>query len=740
MSSKITQVQKHIVLAALLCLLALPGWSQKKYSNLRQALTAGLSGSNGPRSVNWINNGETFSYIERRGVIKAFSPKTKKESLVFDAKTLKFPGTSKQFRYSSFEFSQDSKYLLFKSNFRPVWRRSGIADYYFYSIKDKTLKLVAKDAQTAQLSPNGKKVGYERKGDLFVYDFATKKETQLTNDGDEKNFLYNGRYGWAYEEEFGLAQAWVWSPDSKQIAFWQTDEREVPVFQMTDYSKTHKKWVKIKYPQVGDKNPKVKIGVVDIAQKSRQWMDVNLGDGYVPRLYWTSVPGQLAVVHMNRAQTHLQLFFHNAKSGKGKRIMEEKSKVWIDVFDFFAGINHLFFFPKDSKEFFWISDRDGWSHIYRYNYEGKLLNQVTKGKWEVTNVYNVDSKRKKIYYASTEKSPVERHLYSIDFKGKRKKQLTKTAGRHFINFSPNSQYYIDRYSNVETPTQVELWSTKGKKIKDLETNERVKKQIGSGYYKKELMSFKASDGQMVDIFVIKPSNFDKNKKYPLVVDIYGGPGSQSVYNQFASNGWQQYLAQEGYVVISVNNRGSGGYGSKFEKVVYKNLGHNEAKDFAEAAKFMATKSWVDGNRMAIRGHSYGGYMASFTQLNYPEVFKVAIVTAPVTDWRLYDSIYTERYMGLLSDNKDGYIKSSVMNYAKKYAGKMLLSHSTMDENVHVQNTFQLMKSLIDKGQDVDLRIYPPGAHGVAYSGTSYFLLYGVYVDYLNQHLKETGTK
>ena len=660
--------------------------------------------------------------------------------MVFDSKKMTFPGSSRQFRYSSFEFSKDSKYLLFKTNFRPVWRRSGIADYYFYSIQDKTLKLVAKDAQTAQLSPDGKKVGYERKGDMFVYDFASKQETRLTNDGDEKNFLYNGRYGWAYEEEFGLAQAWVWSPDSKYIAFWQTDEREVPVFQMTDYSKTHKKWIKIKYPQVGDKNPIVKIGVLDVAAKSRQWMDINLNDGYVPRLYWTANSGELAVVHMNREQTHLQLFFHNAKTGKGKKIMEEKSKVWIDVFDFFAGVNHLFFFPEDRKEFFWISDRDGWSHLYRYDYNGKLINQVTKGKWEVTNVYNIDVKRKTIFYASTENAATERHLYSIDFKGKRKKQLTKIAGRHYINFSPNSKYYIDRYSNVNTPTQVALWSTKGKKIKDLETNERVKKQIASGYAKKELMSFKASDGQKVDIYVIKPMNFDKNKKYPLIVNIYGGPGSQGVYNDFANNGWEQYLAQEGFVIINVNNRGSGGYGSKFEKVVYKNLGHNEAKDFAEAAKFMATKPWVDGNKIAIRGHSYGGYMASFTQLNYPDIFKVAIVTAPVTDWRLYDSIYTERYMGLLGDNEQGYINSSVSKYAKRMPGKMLLSHSTMDENVHVQNTFQLMKAMTDKGQDVDLRIYPPGAHGVAYNGASYVLLYSLYVDYLKEHLMGVGSK
>lgn len=712
---------------------------QKEYADVREALFAGgkLSGGSGPASVNWINKGDQFSYIDSKNgtpEIRSFNPKTEKDELIFKAEGVKFPDQEKDFEYTSFQWSKDSKYILFQTNFRPVWRRSGISDFYFYSVADKSLKLVAKDAQTAEISPDGTKIGYEREGNLFVFDFATEKETQLTSDA--KEYFYNGRFGWAYEEEFGLAQAWVWSPDSKYIAFWQSDEREVPIFQMTDYTGQHAEYVNVPYPKVGDTNPEVRIGVLDVAEQTNQWMDVKLNGGYIPRIYWTSKPGQLAIVHFNRKQNHLKLFFNDAKTGEGKLIMEEQSEAWIDVFDFFAGIMHLFFFPEDKEEFLWISDRDGWSHIYRYDYNGKILNQVTAGEWEVTRVEAVDSENNTIYYASTEDSPLERHLYAINFNGQDKKKLTKEPGRHHLNVAPNGKYYIDSYSNINTPTQVELWTAKGKMLKKFEDNKEVKEFTSTHFYSpKELVSFTTTDGQKLDVYIVKPKNFDPEKSYPLVLNIYGGPGAQSVYNEFATSGWEQYLAQEGYVIASVNNRGSGGYGSTFEKIVYRNLGEWESKDFVETANYLGSLSWVDSKRMSIRGHSYGGYMSSYTMLNHPDVFKVSIVGAPVTDWRLYDSIYTERYMDLLNDNKEGYEKSAATTSAGNLTGKMFIAHSAMDENVHMQNTMQLVKALIDNGKDADLRIYPPGAHGVAYNGPSYVLLYSQYVNYLNQHLK-----
>ncbi|GAB4015493.1 S9 family peptidase [Spirosoma migulaei] len=712
--------------------------SKQPYANLQQAVFSGgqLAGSQGPRNVNWIEGGTKFSFIDGQNTIKTLSPKDQKEEIVFDGSQLKFPGTDKPFAYGSFQWSKDSKNILFQSNFRPVYRRSGVSDYYVYAVADKSLKLVAKDAQTAELSPDGQKIGYERGGNLFVFDFASQNETQLTDDA--KPALYNGRFGWAYEEEFGLAQAWDWSPDSKFIAFWQSDERQVPIYKLTDYKGFDEKFDSLPYPRVGDQNPTVRIGVIEIANKSKQWMKVELGDGYIPRIYWTSQEGQLTLMQLNRKQNHLRLFMANARTGDAKQIMEEKSATWVDVFDFFAGINHLIYFPAGVQEFYWVSDRDGFAHLYRYDYTGKLLNAVTSGKWEVSYVHHIDPKTKKVYFTSTEASPLERQLFVIDVDGKNKRRLTTVAGKHAVNFSPNGQYFIDKYSNVSTPTQVELRDTKGQLIKALESNKKVSDYLAShAYSPKELTSFTTSDGQQIDISIIKPINFNPAQKYPVVMDIYGGPGAQSVYNEFATTGWHQWLAQTGYIVVSVNNRGSGGYGRDFEKIVYEKLGKYESLDFAEAAAYLAKQPWVDANRMAIRGHSYGGYMSSYTMLTHPGVFKVSIVGAPVTDWRLYDSIYTERYMGLLPENEENYKASAVSPFAKNLAGKMFIAHSTMDENVHVRNTFQLMNALEDAGKDADLRIYPPGAHGVAYSAGTQLLLYQQYTNYLETYLKSS---
>jgi len=713
---------------------------KQRYQNLREALfTAGrLSGESGPRSVNWINEGEQFSFIETsedgNQLIKVYNPKSGKEEVVFDAGTLTFPGTDKQFSYRSFQWTQDAKYILFQTNFRPIWRHSGNSDYYYYSVEDRSLKLVAENAFTAEVSPDGTKVGYGRDGNLFVYNFENGKDTQLTFDAEGQ--IYNGRFGWAYEEEFGLVQAWKWSPDSRYIAYWQSDESEVPIYQISDYSEQHPEYDKIPYPKVGDTNPSVKVGVIDLKDNSQQWMNVNLDGGYIPRIYWTSEQGQLAIVHLNRAQTHLKLSFHDAVSGEGKLIMEEQSEAWIDVFDFFAGINDLFFFPKDSKEFFWISDRDGWSHLYRYNYEGKLINQVTSGEWEVVLVHAVDAKSNTIYYSSTEDSPLERQLYSINYKGSKKKKLTQQAGRHHIDMAPNGQYYLDRYSNINTPTRIGLYDSKGKEVKSLVDNKTVEDYLAEHTYSpRELFSFTTEEGVKLDGYLIKPYDFDENKSYPLVLNIYGGPGAQSVYNEFGTNGWEQYLAQQGYVVASVNNRGSGGYGSAFEKGVYKQLGIQESADFVATVKHLAQKPWIDGDNMAIRGHSYGGYMSSFTSAYRPGVFKAAIIGAPVTDWRLYDSIYAERYMGLLNDNEEQYIESSSTTHAANTEAHLFIAHSMMDENVHAQNTFQFVKALIDAGKDHELRIYPPGAHGVAYNGESYVLLYQQYTNFLDRYLK-----
>lgn len=716
---------------------------RQSYQSLQHALFSAsqLTGEQGPQNVIWIEGGERYSYMERDPLtgeieIRAYDPATEEDELIFRTARHNFPGTNTPFRFRSFQWSSDYQTLVFQTNFSPIYRYSGTSDYYYYSLEGQSLELIAGAAFTAELSPDGQKVAYHRDGELYIFDLNTRTETQLTD--DSATHFYNGRFGWVYEEEFGKVQAWSWSHDSRYIAFWQTDERHVERFVSTNYEGSYPQYTDIPYPKVGSENPIVKIGIIDTETGNRQWANIEIGDGLIPRIYWTSNAGELAIVWMNREQNHLKLYFHNAETRRAQLIMEEKDDSgWIDVFDFFAGIDDYFFFPENRSEFFWISDRDGYKHLYRYSYDGTLMNRVTEGSWRVTNVFAINEELERIYYESTEESPLERDLYSIRFDGSGKEHYTPDSGYHSFSMGPDGTYFIDTWSNTETPIQVDLRSTAdgGTLLQKLVDNNAVSSYIKEyAYSPRELFSFTSPDGIDLDGYLIKPPDFDENRTYPLVLMIYGGPGSQGVYNEFETNAWAQYLSQQGYVLANVNNRGSGGYSREFEKTVYRRLGILEAKDFAHTAQYLGSYSWIDGNRMAIRGHSYGGYMAALTMVLHPQIFRAGIVGAPVTDWRLYDTIYTERYMGLLTDNRENYINGSVMAHASNLQGNMLVAHSSMDENVHVQNTMQMITAFTDTGKDVDLRIYPPGAHGVAYNQQSYLLLHQVYTSYLNRHL------
>ncbi len=406
------------------------------------------------------------------------------------------------------------------------------------------------------------------------------------------------------------------------------------------------------------------------------------------------------------------------------------------IFNFYTGVNDMLFFPENVREFFWVSDRSGYYQIYRYNYEGKLVNRVTNGDWDVIKVERIDTDRKTVYYTSAEASPLEEQLYSIRFDGKDARLLSKAAGYHQFNISPDCRYYIDTYSSTSQPRQVELWGSDGKMVKKLEDNGSVTAYLAKHEYApRELFRFTTSDGATLDGSMVKPTPFDPAKKYPVVLAIYGGPESHSVYNSFDGSGWDQWLSQEGYIVVDVNNRGNANYGSAFLKIGYKNLGYWESHDFVETAHYLATLPYVDANAMAIMGTSYGGYSTVYTMLTHPGVFKVGIANSPGTDWRLYDDIYTERYMGLIPDNEKGYIKSSCMTYADSLRGKLLIVHSMMDDNVHPVNTMQLLTALTNAGKDFDLRIFPPGAHGAVYNRQSYLLLLRIYNEYLETNLK-----
>jgi len=727
---------KAFVVASVLFSPVISNAQKQRFSTIDEALAAGsaLSGRSGPRSVNWIDGGNRFSFIDRN-VIKTYDPATGRDTVLFTGEGLTFPGTSQAFDYNSFQWTQDSKHLVFQSNFQQIYRRSGVSDFYIYSIADHGLQLATKGARTAELAPNGTKLGFEKGGNMFVTDLSSHAEKQLT--GDATEHVYNGHFDWVYEEEFGMAQAWRWSPDSRRIAYWQLDDSAEPITELSDLSGQHAQWERLPVPLVGDQNQKVRIGVVDVSSGKNQWLGTGLqGDFYIPRVYWMSQPDTLAVMTLNRAQNEMKLFFFDVNTGGRRLVMTETSKTWVDVYDFYAGIQDMISFPAGSHEFFWISDRDGFQHIYRYDYSGKVVDQVTHGKWMVTRIEAIDPKQQVIYYTSTHASPLQRQLYSIRFDGSGAHAITSTPGRHQFNMSPNGQYFIDTWSSTRQPRQVELWSTSRGKLRTMEDNAAVTQWLATHEYSpSEIFSFTTSDGVHLDGSMIKPTPFDPSKKYPVVFDIYGGPGSQQVYDQFATGGFDQWLSQQGYIVIGLNNRGSNNYGSDFMKVVYKHLGKYESKDFAEASRYLDKQSYVDPKRTAIMGTSYGVYSAVITMELYPDDFEVGIGNSAVGDWRLYDSIYTEHYMGLLADNKQGYDEGSPILNAAKLKGHLLLIHSMLDDNVHPANTMQMLTAFTNAGKDVPLRIYPPGHHGAAYNLQSRRLINGAYDAYLARYFK-----
>jgi len=732
-----------LALAAIALTGTLPLGAQQRIGSVAEALgvSGQLAGGGGPPGLNWIDGGRRFSYTvtnprTRTPEVHGFDPANGMDELLFDPGTLVTPGTGQPLRYESFEWTADSRHVLFQTDFRPIYRYSGIADFYVYTVADESLVLAADDARTAELSPDGRMLGYEREGDLFAFDLDTGSERRLTATATDS--IWNGVFDWVYEEEFGLTQAWDWSPDGRRIAYWQTHVADVPTIQITDWAGQYPTWTVMPFPKVGQDNSQVLIGVVDVASGETRWLDPGIdGEYYVPRIYWTSDPNTLAVVTLNRLQNHLQLFFFDVTTGERRLVMEERSDAWIDVFDFFAQVLHYFYFPEGVDEFFWLSDRDGYNHLYRYSYDGRLLNQVTTGDWVVTRVEGIDAESRTIYYTGTEASPLQRQLYAIGFDGSGKRQLTREAGTHSIDMAPSTRYYVDTWSSHAHPRTVELWTTEagGRQVAVLQANAQVAEYVRTHTYSPlELFSFTTSYGAELDGSMIRPPDFDATQPHPVLVAVYGGPGSQDVYDQWATDGWHQYLAQQGYVLVRLNNRGGGNYGRDFMEIVYRELGRYEAQDFAELGAWLAEQPWVDGDRMAIQGTSYGGFMAINTLLRYPGVYTLGIANSPVTDWSLYDTIFTERYMGLLSDNADGYRSSAVLGRADQLHDYLLLIHSGMDENVHPQHTMQLLTALVEAGKDAELRFYPPGAHGAAFDYESYLTMTEVYTNTLCEHV------
>jgi dipeptidyl-peptidase-4 len=631
----------------------------------------------------------------------------------------------------SYTFSPDEKLILIANNTNQIFRHSFTADYYLYDTTNKKAsKVFDFQVQEPTFSPDGKKIAFARDNNLYVYDIASKQITTITTDG-KKNSVINGITDWVYEEEFAFVRAFDWSNDSKKVAYIRFDESQVPEFSMSIFKKDLYPTVEtFKYPKAGEKNSEVSLHIYDVVSKGTQKVNLTqYADFYIARMQWTNESNVLSAQVLNRHQDNLDLLFIDGNSGATKVVLNEKDKAYVDVTDNLT-------FLKDNS-FIWTSEKDGFNHIYLYDKTGKLKNQVTKGNWEVTNYYGFDEKTNTVFYQSVENGSINRDVYSINLSGKNKVRLSKSTGTNAATFSPNFQYFINTFSSATQPTTYTLnEAKKGAQVQVIENNAALASKLkGYDLPAKEFFVLKTAKGNELNAWILKPKDFDPNKKHPVFMYQYSGPGSQQVNNDWngTDDYWYQMLAQQGYIVACVDGRGTGFKGAAFKKVTQKELGKYEVEDQIDAAKVIGNYPYVDKNRIGIWGWSYGGFMASNCILKGADVFKMAIAVAPVTNWRFYDSIYTERYMQTPQENASGYDENSPINHVNKLKGKYLLIHGSGDDNVHVQNSMQMMEALIQANKQFDSQIYPDKNHGI-YGGKTRIQLYNKMTNFIKENL------
>jgi len=657
---------------------------------------------------------------------------------LFDFATLKKVNTlidTKNYKnlpeIDSYVFDASEKKILLACNLSKIFRHSFTADYYLFDTNTKELtQLFNFQVQEPTFSPDGKKIAFARENNLYVYDIATKQITAITTDG-KKNSIINGITDWVYEEEFAFVRAFDWSNDSKKVAYIRFDESQVPEFSMSIFKKDLYPTIEtFKYPKAGEKNSEVSLHIYDVASKGTQKVNLSqYSDFYIARMQWTKEANVLSAQVLNRHQDNLDLLFIDGNSGTTKVVLNEKDKAYVDVTDNLT-------FLKDNS-FIWTSEKDGFNHIYLYDKTGKLKNQVTKGNWEVTNYYGFDEKTNTVFYQSVENGSINRDVYSINLNGKNKVRLSKTTGTNAATFSPNFQYFINTFSSATQPTTYTLNEAKtGAQVQVIEKNEALAAKLkGYNLPSKEFFVLKTAKGNELNAWILKPKDFDASKKYPVFMYQYSGPGSQQVNNDWNSNDdyWFQMLAQQGYIVACVDGRGTGFKGAAFKKVTQKELGKYEVEDQIDAAKVIGNYPYVDKNRIGIWGWSFGGFMASNCIMKGNDVFKMAIAVAPVTNWRFYDSIYTERYMQTPQENASGYDENSPINHVAKLKGKFLLIHGSGDDNVHVQNSMQMMEAMIQANKQFDSQIYPDKNHGI-YGGKTRIQLFNKMTNFIKENL------
>ena len=562
------------------------------------------------------------------------------------------------------------------------------------------------------VSPDGKFIAYTKKNDLYTVEIATKKETRITNDGSD--VILNGYASWVYTEEIlgrpSRYRSFWWSPDSKHIAFFRTDDSPVPVYTITDGYGVHGYVETERYPKVGDKNPEVKIGIVNPAGGAITWADFNpKDDQYFGMPYWTNDGASLWVQWMNRKQNDLKIYAVDPSTGDKKELYDETQKTWVQLEDGYERLHFL----SNNKNFILESDKTGWNNLYMYDMSGKLVNEITPGRFTVTDINYIDEAKSIIYFSARSKENTARKdLYRVNFNGKNMQRLTFGEYNHDrINMSPDGSYFISIYSNVSTAPKMTLVSNTGKIIKEI-ADSKGPDMDGYTLAKTELIRVKSDDGLYdLPMKVTWPVNFDKNKKYPVLISIYGGPNAGTVMDSWTLGGNQQFYAKEGLIQVAMDHRASGHFGKEGVNYMYHNLGYWEMKDYTTMVKWLIANGGADPKKVCITGFSYGGYMTCYALTYASDVFTYGMAGGSVTDWRLYDTHYTERYMGTPDDNAEGYKTSSVLNYTDKYKGGLQIVHGVIDDNVHLANSLQLISKLEDAKKDFEFMLYPSGRHG-----------------------------
>lgn len=679
-----------------------------------------------------MKNGQQYSVLN-------FDRETRSTFIdIYDYKTLKKVETlvsSENLEgipyFTDYTFSKDEQKMILATNEEAIYRRSVLGNYYVYNVKDGSLDLISEEKiQEPTFSPDGKKVAFFKANNLYVKDLNSGEITKVTSDG-EKNKIINGITDWVYEEEFAFVRAFDWNTDSNKIAFIRFDETNVPEFSMDVYgNELYQTQQVFKYPKAGEANSEVSLHIYDLNIKATNEVKVDKAyeDFYIPRIEWTNNPDVLSAQYMNRHQNELDLWMINAKTNTSNLVLAERDKAYVDITDNLT-------FLKDNS-FIWTSEKDGYNHIYHYDKNGSLINQITKGNWEVTNYYGYDEKDNTIFYQSVENGSINRDVYSIKLNGRNKKRLTKSEGTNNASFSADFSFFINTFSSATSPPEYTLNSSEsGNLIKSIKDNDKLSQALSEYKTSKKEFSTIRANGNDLNMWMIKPANFDASKTYPLLMYQYSGPGSQQVANLWnsANDYWYQHLAQEGYIVACVDGRGTGFKGSDFKKVTQNELGKYEVEDQIAAAKQLGNLPYVDASRIGIWGWSFGGFMSSNCLFKANDVFKMAIAVAPVSSWRFYDSIYTERYMTTPQENESGYDENSPINHVEKLKGDFLLVHGSGDDNVHLQNTMRLAEALIQADKQFDWAVYPDKNHGI-YGGNTRLHLYKKMTNFIHETL------